>query len=90
MAKPDQRDAPANPETQDGPDGYSAAGLSPFQYSLRTMLLVMTGFAVLFSMLKTFGVGGLCLRICAIGFFASPIVWPLLWYRRACKRHGIW
>ena len=54
------------------------------------MFLVMTGFAVLFSMLKTFGAGGLCLRVCAIGFFASPILLPLLWYRRACKGLDIW
>ena len=77
-------------QSEDRENEHPPAGPSPFQYSLRTMLLVMTGFAVLFSMLKTFGVGGLCLRICAIGFFASPIILPLLWYRRACKRHGIW
>ena len=77
-------------ETEEGQDGRQHAGPTPFQYSLRMMLLVMTGFAVLFSMLKTFGVGGLCARVCAIGFFASPILLPLLWYRRACKKHGIW
>ena len=62
----------------------------PFQYSLRTMLLVMTGFAVLFSMLKTFGVGGLATRLAAIGFFTSPILLPLLYYRLKCKQYGIW
>ena len=72
------------------PNDEHQSGPTPFQYSLRTMLLVMTGFAVLFSMLKTFGVGGLCTRACAIGFFASPILLPLLWYRRACKKLGIW
>jgi hypothetical protein len=54
------------------------------------MLLVTTGFALLCSLLKTFGVGGLCLRVCTIGLYASPILWPLLWYRRTCKRHDIW
>ena len=77
-------------QTEDWQDDEPPAGPSPFQYSLRTMLLVMTGFAVLFSLLKTFGIGGFCERFCAIGFFASPILLPVLWYRRVCKQHGIW
>ena len=77
-------------ESEDREEGRPKRGATPFQYSLRTMLLVMTGFAVLFSLLKTFGVGGLCTRVCAIGFFASPVLWPLLWYRRMCKNRDIW
>ena len=77
-------------DAEESRDARREAGTTPFQYSLRTMLLVMTGFAVLFSLLKTFGVGGLCTRVCAIGFFASPVLWPLLWYRRMCKNRDIW
>ncbi len=68
----------------------SRRSATPFQYSLRTMLLVMTGFAVLFSLLKMFGVEGLITRISAIGFFLSPIVFPLLWFRELCKKHDLW
>ena len=78
------------PEAEPESDGRPPAGSSPFQYSLRTALLVMTGFAVLFSLLKTFGIGGFLARACAVGFVLSAILWPLLWYYRLCKKHDLW
>ena len=77
-------------EPEDNRQELSPPGTRPFQFTLRALFLFSFACGILFSLLKTFGVGGLLLRACAVGFFVGPVVAPILCYVRWCKTHDIW